>query len=121
MHHHSILLTSGNRTVWRLRGWVNESKPNLRNSLQYTSTANGSIAVAIFGRSDGAPAPTYENVRNLRDGRERLGHNPAEEVKDIGWRMEGVKSREGDRMPFAGDQELRLASQNGDRAALARL
>jgi len=107
--------------VWRLRGWVHESKPNLRNSLQYTSTANGSIAVAIFSRSDGAPAPAYEDVRNLRDGRERLGHNPAEEVKEIGWRMEGVKSREGDRIPFAGDQELRLASQNGDRAALARL
>lgn len=121
MHHHSILLTSGNRAVWRLRGWVNESKPDLRNSLQYTSTTNGSIAVAIFSRSDRAPAPTYEEVRNLRDGRERLGHNPAEEVKDIGWRMEGVKSREGDRMPFDGDQELRLASQNGDRAALARL
>jgi hypothetical protein len=77
--------------------------------------------VAIFSRSDGAPAPTYEVVRNLRDGRERLGHNPAEGAKDIGWRLEGVKSREGDRMPLARDQELRLASQNGDRAALARL
>jgi hypothetical protein len=77
--------------------------------------------VAILSRSDGKPAPAYEDVRNLRDGRERLGHNPAEEVKDIGWRMEGVKSREGDRMPSAEDQELRIASQYGDRAALARL
>jgi hypothetical protein len=115
------MLTISTHTVWRLRGWVHESKLNLRNSLQYTSTANGSNAVAILGRSDGAPAPAYEDARNLRDGRERLGYNPAEEAKEIGWRMEGVKSREGDRMPFAGDQELRLASQNGDRAALARL
>jgi hypothetical protein len=115
------MLTNSTHTVWRLRGWVNESEPNLRNPLQYTSTAEGSVAVAIFSRSDGTPAPAYEDVRNLRDGRERLGHNPAEEVKDIGWRMEGVKSREGDRMPSAGDQELRIASQNGDRAALSRL
>lgn len=121
MHQQDAMLTKSAHTVWRLRGWVHESKPKLRNSLQYTSTTNGTIAVAIFSRSDGASAPTYEDVRNLRDGRERLGHNPAEIDKEIGWRMKGVKSREGDRMPFAGDGEHRLASQNGDRAALARL
>jgi hypothetical protein len=114
------MLTISAHTVWRLRGWVQESKPGLRNSLQYTSTSNGTIAVVSLSRSDGASAPAYEAVRNLRDGRERLGHNPAEGPQEIGWRMEGVKSREGDRLLFA-DRGLRLASQNGDRAALARL
>jgi len=76
----------------------------------------------VLCRSDGVSAPVYKDVRHLRDGRERLGYNPAEEtIKDLGWRMEGVKSREGDRMPVTGAGELQLTTRGGDRAALARL
>lgn len=76
----------------------------------------------VLCRSDGQLAPAYKEVRHLRDGRERLGYNPAEEtIKEIGWRMEGVKSREGDRMPFTGPGTLQLTTRGGDRAALARL
>lgn len=75
----------------------------------------------ILCRSDGQSAPKYKDVQNLRDGRERLGYNPAETTKEIGWRMEGVKSREGDRMPLSGAGQLQVTARGGDRAALARL
>jgi len=75
----------------------------------------------LLSRSDGQSAPKYQDIQNLRDGRERLGYNPAKEaIQEIGWRMEGVMSREGDRMPIGGG-ELQLNRRGGDRAALARL
>jgi hypothetical protein len=75
----------------------------------------------ILCRSDGHPAPKHKDIQFLRDGRERLGYNPAHETKEIGWRLDGVKSREGDRMPISGAGELQLSRRSGDRAALARL
>lgn len=76
----------------------------------------------VLSRSDGQAAPRYQDIQHLRDGRERLGYNPAKEaIQEIGWRMEGVMSREGDRMPVAGAGELQLTKRVGDRAALARL
>ena len=76
----------------------------------------------VLSRSDGQAAQKYQDIQQLRDGRERLGYNPAKEaIQEIGWRMEGVMSREGDRMPIAGGGELQLTWRGGDRAALARL
>jgi hypothetical protein len=76
----------------------------------------------VLSRSDEQPAPKYQDIQHLRDGRERLGYNPAKEaIQEIGWRMEGVMSREGDRMPTAGGGELQISRRGGDRAALARL
>jgi hypothetical protein len=76
----------------------------------------------VLSRSDGQSAPKYQDIQHLRDGRERLGYNPATEaIQEIGWRMEGVVSREGDRMTTSGGGELQLTRRSGDRAALARL
>lgn len=75
----------------------------------------------ILSRSDGQAAAAYGDVEHLRDGRERLGYNPAQQAREIAWRMEGVKSREGDRMPVSEAGQLQLATRGGDRAALARL
>jgi len=109
-------------TVWRLRGWIPEQNTRLQNCLQHTSSKHGQAVTIVLCRSDGQPVPAYNDVRHLRDGRERLGYNPAEEAtKELGWRMEGVKSREGDRMPTTGAGELQLTTRGGDRAALARL
>jgi hypothetical protein len=107
--------------VWRLRGWVPEVGTQLHNFLQHNSTQNGQTVTVILCRSDGQSAPKYKDVQNLRDGRERLGYNPAQENKEIDWRTEGVKSREGDRMPLSGAGQLQLSTRSGDRAALARL
>lgn len=108
--------------VWRLRGWIPEQNSRLQNCLQHTSSHEGQAVTVVLSRSDGQAAPKYQDVQHLRDGRERLGYNPAKEViQEIGWRMEGVMSREGDRMPIVEAGELQRARRGGDRAALARL
>lgn len=94
--------------------------------MQYISKPEEAGAtVLILCRSDGKPAPTYADVKHLRDGRERLGYNPAEEMQEIVREdLEAVRSREGDRMLMSGVEDgerLRLGSRGGDRAALARL
>lgn len=121
---HVVLISDD--TVWRLRGWTQESHTNLPNCMQYISKPEDAGAtVLILCRSDGKPAPSYADVRYLRDGRERLGHNPAEQMQEIVREdLEAVKSREGDRMltsDFDEADRLRLGSRGGDRAALARL
>jgi hypothetical protein len=89
--------------------------------VQHTTSESQAVTV-VLSRSDGQAAPKYQDIQHLRDGRERLGYNPAKEaIQEIGWRMEGVMSREGDRMPVAGAGELQLTRRGGDRAALARL
>jgi hypothetical protein len=108
--------------VWRLRGWIPEQNTRLQNILQHTSSREGQAVTVVLSRSDGQSAPKYQDIRHLRDGRERLGYNPAKEaIQEIGWRMQGVMSREGDRMPAAGGGGLQLTRRGGDRAALARL
>lgn len=107
--------------VWRLRGWVPGQNSQLHHCLQHTVNPNGQAATVILSRSDGQAAAAYGDVEHLRDGRERLGHNPAQEAREIGWRMEGLKSREGDRMPVAVAGQVQLTTRGGDRAALARL
>lgn len=82
-------------------------------------------AVLVLCRADGRSAPAYTDVKYLRDGRERLGHNPAEEMREIDKEdLEAVRTREGDRMLKSGAEEggrMRIGSRGGDRAALARL
>lgn len=61
-------------------------------------------------------------MRDLRDGRERFGYNPAVETRGILLEdVAAVRARE-----HVGDlgsvvQSLRLGKKGGDRAALARL
>lgn len=67
------------------------------------------------------PAPEWSEVEHVRDGRERQGHNPAIEIRDImheDWLA--VKARDN----FVSREvlgRLRLPKRGGDRAALARL
>lgn len=108
--------------VWRLRGWIPEQNTHLQNCLLDTSSHEGQAVTLVLRRSDGQAAPKYQDIQHLRDGRERLGYNPAKEaIQQIGWRVEGVMSREGDRMPVVGAGELQVSRRGGDRAALARL
>lgn len=82
---------------------------------------DGTISVFVLGRADGKPAPAWETIQYLRDGRERLGHNPAVEVKDI--TSEDLEAVKADK-EFVSDQaakKLELRKKGGDRAALARL
>lgn len=62
---------------------------------------------------------------HLRDGRERLGYNPAEKEQDIASEdLEAVRTRAGDRRVEASAEEVQripLSSIGGDRAVLARL
>jgi hypothetical protein len=60
-------------------------------------------------------------IKHLRDGRERLGYNPAQKSKDISiedWNA--VKARD-NFVPESTRSQLKLPVKGGDRAALARL
>ena len=60
-------------------------------------------------------------IKHLRDGRERLGYNPAQESKEISvedWIA--VKARD-NFVPESTRSQLELPVKGGDRAALARL
>ena len=82
---------------------------------------DGAANVLILSRSDGQPAPTWDDIKNVRDGRERLGYNPADEVRGIAQEdLEAVRAKQ----EFTSDADLlrlRLPMKGGDRAALARL
>ena len=75
----------------------------------------------ILSRSDGRPAPAWDDIKYVRDGRERLGYNPAIESRVIAIEdLEAVRARS----EFTSDEavvRLRLPVKGGDRAALARL
>lgn len=78
------------------------------------------MSVVILGRSDGRAALKWEEVQNVRDGRERLGYNPAVETRDICIEdLEAVRAR--DEFVPTGQKEIQLPVKGGDRAALARL
>jgi hypothetical protein len=110
------------RSVWQLRGWSHtRAIPQARNCLQYTLGPDGTAYATVLCRWDGSAAPDWETVKNLRDGRERLGHNPAVESRDISiedWKA--VKARD-NFVPEQVPDRLRLPARGGDRAALARL
>ncbi|KAK4580439.1 hypothetical protein LTR86_000642 [Recurvomyces mirabilis] len=111
--------------VYRLRGWShapNQPVPltQPQHVLHYTLTPSSTSSVLILGRSDGRPAPLWNAVKNIRDGRERLGYNPALENRGVTTEdLEAVRGRKGG-MPTEAKQ-LSLPAKGGDRAALARL
>ena len=82
---------------------------------------DGTAYVTILSRADRKPAPHWEQNKHLRDGKERLGHNPATEVKDISFEdWQAVKARD-EFVPERTGEQLRLPVRGGDRAALAKL
>ncbi|KAK5741375.1 hypothetical protein LTR17_004082 [Elasticomyces elasticus] len=108
--------------VWHLRGWSQDRPPGgVQNCLQCTVSENGAVGVVILCRSDGRAAPAWSEINNVRDGRERLGYNPAVEKRGIASEdLEAVRSRRVS--PSAAlTKRLRLPVKGGDRAALARL
>ncbi|KAK5678322.1 hypothetical protein LTS10_009494 [Elasticomyces elasticus] len=108
--------------AWRLRGWSQDGPPGeVRNCLQCTISENGAVGVMILCRSDGKAAPAWSEIKDVRDGRERLGYNPAVEKRGIALEdLEAVRSRRVS-PPAALTKALRLPVKGGDRAALARL
>lgn len=110
------------RLVYQLRGWATDAPvPNARNCLQFVSGQDGSASAIILARSDARPAPVWQDIKDVRDGRERLGYNPAIEVRPIAQEdLEAVRAR----AEFTSDADLArlgLPIKGGDRAALARL
>lgn len=90
------------------------------NCLLYTSGREGVTSVLIISRSDGRAAVKWEEVEHVRDGRERLGYNPAAKTKKICVEdVEAVRAR----VEFVPESQkrLQLPAKGGDRAALARL
>lgn len=95
--------------------------PGARNCLQFTIGPEGSAYVTILCRADGQTVPRFEMIKHLRDGRERLGYNPAKESKDItveDWHA--VRARD-NFVPDSTRKQLKLPVKGGDRAALAGL
>lgn len=77
--------------------------------------------MTILCRADGEAAPKWEKIQHLRDGRERLGYNPARDSKDISYEdWLAVKARD-NFVPESTSRKLELPVKGGDRAALARL
>jgi len=77
--------------------------------------------VVLLCRSDGKAAQKWANIRDIRDGRERLGYNPAVEKRGIAREdLEAVRSRKA-RASESSESRLQLSIKGGDRAALARL
>lgn len=86
-----------------------------------TTSHNGTVTVTILARSDDRKALSWDEVQNVRDGRERLGYNPAADMRGISQEdLQSVSSREEFR---SGEtlKRLRLPVKGGDRTALARL
>ena len=108
--------------VWQLRGWThNRSVPGAKNCLQYTLGSDGTAYVTIISRCDEQAAPKWKAVEHVRDGRERLGYNPAFESRKItheDWYA--VRARD-EFLTNEVEKRLRLPIKGGDRAALARL
>ncbi|KAF2174177.1 hypothetical protein M409DRAFT_16446 [Zasmidium cellare ATCC 36951] len=108
--------------VWQLRGWAGDAGVEVRNALQLTLDAAGVLGVLVLSRSDGRPALKWSEVENVRDGRERLGYNPAVESRNISREdIENVRAREHFVPANIDIKQLGFADKGGDRAALARL
>ncbi|CAK1356921.1 unnamed protein product [Cercospora beticola] len=106
--------------VWQFRGWAGDLPVDGQNCLLYTSGRKGVTSVLIIRRSDGRAAVKWEEVQHVRDGRERLGYNPAAQTKKICVEdVEAVRARV-EFVPEA-QKRLQLPAKGGDRAALARL
>lgn len=65
-------------------------------------------------RADGNEVPKWKDIEHKQDGRDRLGHNPANETRGLrDGDFDAVKAVEGD--------ARKLNSMRSDRAALAKL
>ncbi|SMY24532.1 unnamed protein product [Zymoseptoria tritici ST99CH_1A5] len=108
--------------VWQLRGWAyNRPATQAQNTLLYTSNSAGGASVVILERSDGRVALQWDEVKDVRDGRERLGYNPAVEERSISHEdLEAVRARK-EYTNEDGVKRLGLSAKGGDRAALSRL
>lgn len=77
--------------------------------------------MVILERSDGRVALQWDEVKDVRDGRERLGYNPAVEERSISHEdLEAVRARK-EYTNEDGVKRLGLSAKGGDRAALSRL
>ena len=82
---------------------------------------DGTAYVTILSRADRKVSPHWEQIKHLRDGRERQGNNPATDVKDISYEdWQAVKAQD-EFVPEQTGKQLKLPVKGGDRAALARL
>ncbi|KAK3115786.1 hypothetical protein LTR53_004517 [Teratosphaeriaceae sp. CCFEE 6253] len=100
---------------------VDSAPARVHNCLQCTISPNGAASALVLCRSDDKDAPTWREIKDVRDGRERLGYNPATEKRGIACEdLEAVRSRKAVSSHLAASQ-LRLSIKGGDRAALARL
>lgn len=118
----SVRLLADPSSVYQLRGWLTDAPAQrAENCLQYTADDDGTASAIILSRSNGQPAPAWQDIKNVRDGRERLGYNPAMEVRVIAQEdLQAVRAKQ----EFTSDADLmrlRLPVKGGDRAALARL
>lgn len=109
-------------SVWQLRGWTKDrSVPQTRNCLQYTMGPDGTAYATVLCRHDQRSAPSWREVEHLRDGRERLAHNPALETKETTFEdWQAVKAPDNFVLEHT-EGRLRLPKKGGDRAALSRL
>ncbi|KAJ5278669.1 hypothetical protein N7478_004041 [Penicillium angulare] len=81
--------------VWHLRGWAeNRSVPGTKYCLQHNMGLGGATVVTILGRADNDVAPLLSKIQDQVDGRQRLGYNPAMEVREVdAGDFEAVRSR----------------------------
>ena len=108
--------------VWQLRSWTKDrSVPGARNALQYTLGPDNTAYATILARADNKPAPKWEDIEFLRDGRERLGYNPAFENKAITYEDWMAVKAHDEFVEEDTSKRLKLPRKGGDRAALARL
>ncbi|EME78190.1 uncharacterized protein MYCFIDRAFT_89322 [Pseudocercospora fijiensis CIRAD86] len=109
--------------IWRLRGWAGGPPSRAQNCLQLILGSQGTASVLILRRSDGKSALAWDEVKNVRDGRERLGYNPAAgEIRDISVEdLEAVRAKVEFTLADDSVKRLQLPVKGGDRAALARL
>ncbi|KXT08447.1 hypothetical protein AC579_5612 [Pseudocercospora musae] len=109
--------------VWQLRGWAGGQPSRAQNCLQLILGSQGTASVLILRRSDGKSALAWDEVKNVRDGRERLGYNPAAgEIRDISVEdLEAVRAKAEFTLAEDSVKRLQLPMKGGDRAALARL
>ncbi|KAF2093625.1 hypothetical protein NA57DRAFT_61331 [Rhizodiscina lignyota] len=107
--------------VWRLRGWAhNMPAPPGKDFLHSTIRVDGTAYVIVLCRADGKTAPEWKMIEHLRDGRERLGHNPAIQTRDVSFEdWMAVKARD-EYVPERVGEQLGLPVRGGDLAALAR-
>lgn len=109
--------------VWQLRGWAGGQPSRAQNCLQLVLGLQGTASVLVLRRSDGKSALAWDEVKNVRDGRERLGYNPAVgEIRDISVEdLEAVRAKVESTLADDPGRRLQLPVKGGDRAALARL